>query len=85
MTGRAVLAAYTDTGALTVPCGHCGAEPDQPCTKPDGRISRVPCVDRIAAADISSDTDKKGWISNPTLPVDYSEPRRPRGNDAVTA
>lgn len=69
MTGRAVLAAYT--GALAVPCGHCGAEPDQPCTKPDGRISRVPCVDRIAAADIASS------ISS-TLTVDYSEPRRPR-------
>lgn len=71
MTGRAVLAAYRDTGAAKLPCPHCEAEPGQPCTKPDGRISRVPCVDRIAAADL-------GPTTSATPVVDFSEPRRPR-------
>lgn len=75
MKGHLVMAAYADTGALTVSCPHCAAEPGQPCTKPDGRVGKVPCVDRIAAADLSAGTDKKG---NATLPVDYSEPRRPQ-------
>lgn len=66
MRGRAVLAAYADTGAADIPCPHCAAEQGQPCVQPDGRVSRVPCVGRIAAADLA-----------PTA-VDYSEPRRPR-------
>ncbi len=78
MTGRAVPAAYQDTGAANVHCPHCGAEPGQPCTKSDGRISRVPCVDRIAAADLTP-------TAGVTAAVDYSEPRHPRGSGEVTA
>lgn len=81
MTGRAVLAAYNDTGALTVRCGHCGAEAGQPCTKPDGRVSKVPCVDRIAAADLTPITE----VTAVQSAVDYSEPRHPKGDGEVTA
>ncbi|OBI08633.1 hypothetical protein A5715_00620 [Mycolicibacter heraklionensis] len=78
MTGRAVTAAYTDTGANEISCPHCGAEPGQACVKPDARISKVPCVGRIAAADLFIDTGKKGHLQDAAVPVDYSEPRRPR-------
>ena len=50
--GRAVLPAYSDTGALAVACTNCGAEAGQVCVKDDGRLSRVPCVARLAAADL---------------------------------
>ncbi|GFG71847.1 zinc finger domain-containing protein [Mycolicibacter senuensis] len=69
MTGRAVMAAYTDTHAGEITCPHCGATAGQPCAKPDGRVSKVPCVDRIAAADLTPSTG--------STPVDFSEPRRP--------
>lgn len=71
MTGRAVLAAYRDTGAMNITCPHCDGEPGQPCTKPTGDISRVPCVARLAAADLAPTTSL-------TTAVDYSEPRRPQ-------
>lgn len=69
--GRAVSAAYSDTGSLQVACPHCGAEPGQWCTKSDGRVSKVPCVGRLAActaviAPITRMAD---------VPVDFSEPR----------
>lgn len=64
--GRAIWAAYNDVGALDVPCTNCEAQRGQWCTKPDGRVSRMPCVARIAAADITPTT------------TDYSEPRHPR-------
>ncbi|WP_420093284.1 zinc finger domain-containing protein [Mycolicibacter arupensis] len=78
MTGRAVLAAYRDTGALTVRCGHCGAEGGQPCTKADGRISRVPCVGRLAAADLRS----PGVVGEYQNSHDFSEARHPREDQA---
>lgn len=71
MKGRAVPAAYTDTGALNVACSHCGAEPGSPCAKADGTVSRVPCVDRLVAADLARTTS-----ASPV--VDYSEPRHPQ-------
>lgn len=71
--GRAVPAAYSDTGALGVACPHCGAGGGEPCTKTDGRTSRVPCVDRLAAADIATPVL--------TTAVDFSEPRRSQGVD----
>ncbi|BBY33366.1 hypothetical protein MMIN_14270 [Mycolicibacter minnesotensis] len=61
--GHVVLAAYRDTGAWDVPCPHCEADPGAPCTKADGRVSRVPCVGRLATADLAPTT------------VDFSEPR----------
>lgn len=71
MRDRAVMAAYTDTGAGSIACPHCGAEAGSPCVKPDGRVSKVPCVDRLAAADL-------GPTTSATPVVDFSEPRRPR-------
>ncbi len=67
MKGRAIPAAYTDTGAGKISCPHCGAQAGQPCIKPSEEISRVPCVARLAAADLTPAT------------VDFSEPRHPRG------
>lgn len=65
--GRAIWAAYADTGALSVPCANCGAPQGQWCTRPDGRVRRVPCVDR-AAASISSGDGK------PYATRDFSQP-----------
>lgn len=81
MTGRAINPAYSDTGALAVVCMHCGAKPGDPCTKSDGRISRVPCVDRLSAADLAPahvpgvERDPKSRSN--AHPIDYSEPRHP--------
>jgi hypothetical protein len=49
VTGRPIWQAYADTGALDVACPHCGAEPEQWCTREDGRVRRVPCVDRATS------------------------------------
>ncbi len=49
----AIWQAYSDTGALTVACPHCGAEQGMWCTTSYGRVARVPCVARIAAAAIT--------------------------------
>lgn len=40
-------------GAIQSVCPNCGAEPDCWCTTPDGRVRRVPCIDRIAAASLA--------------------------------
>ena len=64
--GHIVLAAYRDTGAWEVTCLHCGANPGAPCTKAGGRVSLVPCVGRLATADL------------PPTPVDFSQPRHPK-------
>jgi hypothetical protein len=74
--GRAVLAAYRDTGASEIACPHCDARAGQPCTKSDGRISRVPCVGRLAAADIGSTAVAP--LRGATVAHDYSEPRHPQ-------
>ena len=58
--------AYEGTGTLDVACPHCGATPGTWCTRGDGRVRRVPCVDRLAASG-----------SVPTV-HDPSEPRHPR-------
>lgn len=75
-----VLAAYRDTGALAITCPHCATEPGQPCTKPDGRVSKVPCVARIANADLAPTIAV-------TAVVDFSEPRHHRhlGPEGETA
>jgi len=48
--GRAVPAAYTDTGADLIACPHCAAGIGEPCVKSDGRVSRAPCCARLAGA-----------------------------------
>ena len=39
-------AAYADANMHTE-CPHCGAEPNQFCTRPDGVVRRTPCIKRI--------------------------------------
>lgn len=81
-------------GALEVPCGSCGADADQYCTTPDGRLRRCPCVARcraISASLGSSDPDgDSGAAQGHSAPIaqlplvdldayaDPSEPRYPR-------
>lgn len=42
----AIWRAYSDTGALRIDCPNCGATRNKWCTRPDGRVRRVPCVER---------------------------------------
>jgi hypothetical protein len=65
----AIWKAYADTCALEVTCPHCGAEPGQWCTKSDGRVRRVPCVDR-AESGIVTDSGKP-------YARDFTEPIHP--------
>lgn len=84
--GRAVKAAYTDTGADGISCPYCAAEPGAPCTRIDGQILRVPHVTRIAAVDLFRGATMNGRISDrtklahpnqtPREAVDFGEPRR---------
>ena len=46
-----IRSAYT--GTLSIACSNCGAQPENWCTTPDGRVRRVPCVDRIATASLA--------------------------------
>ena len=63
-------AAYSDTGAWSVNCPHCGAQPGQWCEREDGSPRRVPCVARVVAG---------GVVSNGTPhALDFSEPRHER-------
>lgn len=63
--------AYSEVGALEVPCGHCGAPVGTWCTADDGRrLRRVPCISRC-----KSDS----WATSRSAAVvhtgrDYSEP-----------
>ncbi len=68
----AIWAAYNDTGALEVTCPHCGAEPRKWCSRDDGRVRRVPCVDRVVSGvdtgdgkpyvrDFSQPTHEREW------------------------
>lgn len=66
----AIWAAYSDTDALSSACTNCGAQEGHWCTRPDGRIRRVPCVARSAAS-IGSGNGR------PYAPRDFSEPARP--------
>lgn len=66
---RPIWAAYNDTNTLGVACPQCAAAIGMWCTKPDGRVSRVPCVARIAAADIPA---------TPAGGHQFGEPRHPR-------
>lgn len=68
-SGKAIWAAYSDTGALEVTCGHCGAQPGQWCSRDDGRVRRVPCVERAADGGLIATDSRKHH--------DFSEPRHP--------
>jgi hypothetical protein len=68
MKGRAIRQAYADSGALTVTCPNCGAAPEQWCTRPDGRVRCVPCVDRATAS---------GAVEAPRRPRDFTQPNHP--------
>ncbi len=65
----AIWQAYADTGALEVSCPNCDAAPDQWCTRPDGRVRRVPCIDR---------TTTTGVLTTPKYGRDFSEPTHPQ-------
>ncbi|WP_425320601.1 zinc finger domain-containing protein [Mycobacterium alsense] len=52
---RPIWAAYNDTDALSTKCTNCGALPGHWCTRPDGRVRRIPCVERSAAGIGSGD------------------------------
>lgn len=67
MTSRAIWAAYRDTGTIDIPCPRCGANSGTWCTRNDGRVRRVPCVDRLAAA--------SGSVPDAR---DFSEPLHPQ-------
>lgn len=64
---RPIWQAYADTGALDISCPNCAAEPGHWCTKPDGRVRRVPCVQRAAAGVDTGD-------GRPYAPRDFSQP-----------
>lgn len=49
-SGRAIWQAYHDTDALSVNCTNCQAQRGQWCTLPDGRVRRVPCVERATTS-----------------------------------
>lgn len=69
---RPIWQAYQDTGALAVDCPHCGATPGVWCSRPDGRLRRTPCLDRITAtAPIPTPV--------PTPAHDFGEARRAPG------
>lgn len=77
--GRAIWAAYEDTGALSIPCPNCGAEQGVWCTKPDGRVAKTPCIARISAADIAPKTIAllNQTTENASQSIDFTEPRHP--------
>lgn len=65
---RPVRAAYQDTGAWSVSCPHCAAQPGQWCTRDDGQPRRVPCVARVVAGGVIPGSE--------TLAHNFGEPRR---------
>lgn len=71
----AIWAAYSDTDALSTSCPNCGALPGRWCTKPDGRVRRIPCVARATAA--IGTGDGKPYIARdfslPTYPTDRED------------
>lgn len=64
-SNRAIWQAYADTGALDTDCPNCAAPRNQWCTKADGRVRRVPCVDRTVASVA---------VTTAGTPRDFSEP-----------
>lgn len=87
-----VAQAYSHTGALDVPCDHCGAQVGSYCTDPaTGRLRRIPCVTRcgrpcrdntvgVGSTDEHPDPYPAVTISAPTIPdgPTYVDITRPR-------
>lgn len=79
--GTPIAAAYVQTGASSVLCPRCSAAAGEFCCDHHGRPTRVPHVQRCAAARThgslteASLADADG--ASP-LPVDFGEPRHPR-------
>lgn len=72
---RPIWQAYSDTGALEVTCPHCGAEPNKWCTRSDGRVRRIPCIER-ASATAALTPPGKHYGRN------FSEPTHPANDEA---
>lgn len=68
--GRAIWQAYSDVGALDIACPHCGAQPKQWCTRDDGRVRRIPCIERATSTAVV-DAPQSRYIR------DFSEPAHP--------
>lgn len=68
----AIWRAYADTGALRTDCPNCGAERNKWCTKPDGRVRRIPCIERATttAAVIVGREDRHRDFSEPIHQTD---------------
>lgn len=62
-TAQPIWLAYV--GALDVDCPTCGAERGKWCSRPDGRLGRIPCVARASASGAGDDR-----------PRDFSVPLR---------
>ncbi|WP_439330690.1 zinc finger domain-containing protein [Mycobacterium scrofulaceum] len=77
MRGKAIWAAYAQTNALAVPCGHCSAPAGTWCSLPDGRVRRIPCVSRVADATAGRQDQLVNSLP-PTAPArggrDFTEP-----------
>ncbi|WP_283613458.1 hypothetical protein [Mycolicibacterium poriferae] len=46
INGKPIWDSYADVADMSRPCPNCGAV-NTWCTKPDGRVRRVPCVSRL--------------------------------------
>lgn len=75
----AIWAAYNAVGALEVPCPTCSAPVSIWCTREDGKVRRLPCIARAAAAGgpeaRATSTAGAGQQVQAVAPVDFSEPR----------
>lgn len=71
--GKAIWQSYADTGALEIGCPHCGAAPNEWCTRSDGGVRRVPCIDRATAT--ASVAAPSRYVRDFTEPVHPQEDR----------
>lgn len=69
-SGEAIWAAYSDVDPA-LPCPNCGADAGVWCSRPDGRVRRVPCVARPRVDAVVAEAE-------PDV-LDFGEPRHPRG------
>lgn len=63
--------------AITRDCSRCGAPAGTWCSKPDGRLARIPCLVRAksASSDWAKSARASGAGGNEVAVVDFSEPR----------
>lgn len=69
----AIWQAYDDTGALQIDCPHCGATVNQWCTRSDGRVRRIPCIERAASTAVVTTSRYARDFSEPIHPADKEE------------